>query len=200
MNLTKSVGGHVCAAQKCKNKSYNCKKHFFRFPSDPIRAEKWARLSNREDILENIDSLHKSYKLCGDHFDKKMFTNKFCNRLNYNALPTMFASQEGSLRGVPADHSYVSPCLSTVVDLEEPPLKKRRILDVVKITAGFTVIDKKENLRTESQDWGELNFPDANTDSTGNSSLSPKLSSPSSSTQTINIELQLAKEGKIPSY
>lgn len=52
----------------------------------------------------NPARLHNGYRICADHFEKKMFTNRFCNRLNFDAVPTWFPSLEGSSKN--QDHSY----------------------------------------------------------------------------------------------
>lgn len=70
----------------------------------------WAIACNREDLLQkNLEELHRSYKLCSDHFNKNMFTNKECNRLNYNTYPTLFPFLEGS--SALKDHNYSLPAL-----------------------------------------------------------------------------------------
>lgn len=67
--------------------------------------------ANREDLLEKLDRLHKSYKLCEDHFEQRMFTSHLRKRLNINAIPTLFPSLEGSSGNVKNDHSYYQPPL-----------------------------------------------------------------------------------------
>lgn len=52
--------------------------------------------SNREDLLEKVTgTTYRSYRLCSDHFEDKMFTNQLRNKLNSNAVPTIFPSLEG---------------------------------------------------------------------------------------------------------
>ncbi|KAJ8974567.1 hypothetical protein NQ317_018080 [Molorchus minor] len=52
-----------------------------------------------------------------------MFTNKFRNRLNYNAIPTIFPSLEGCSKDLPLDHTYCRPKLVNLEDEEVPPKK-----------------------------------------------------------------------------
>ncbi|KAG5867358.1 hypothetical protein JTB14_008410 [Gonioctena quinquepunctata] len=108
--------GVTCAARLCKNISYNCKKSFFRFLTDVAKARTWVVSCGREDLLEKLDELHVSHRLCQDHFEDKMFTNPHHDRLNFNAVPTLFPALEGSSRGPHLlDHSYTPlyelPCL-----------------------------------------------------------------------------------------
>ncbi|VEN62175.1 unnamed protein product, partial [Callosobruchus maculatus] len=111
--------GNVCAAKHCRNKYYNCDKRFFRFPNDPARARIWAISSCREDLLPNVDRLNKSHRMCSEHFDPTMFTNKFCDRLKHYAVPTIFPSPEGNS----TDHNYSRPSRVNVVVEEIPPKK-----------------------------------------------------------------------------
>lgn len=64
---------------------------------------------NREDLFEKLNNIHKSHRLCEDHFEAKMFTNHLHNRLNLNAVPTIFPMLEGSCKA--EDHSYARPPL-----------------------------------------------------------------------------------------
>lgn len=70
------------------------------------RARLWAMQCNREDFLENLQNLHKSYRLCADHFEQKMFTNHLCERLCANAFPTLFPPLERRATDIAGDHSY----------------------------------------------------------------------------------------------
>jgi len=64
--------------------------------------------ANREDLYEKLIDLHKSYTICENHFEEKMFTSQFHTRLVVTAIPTLFPSLEGSSR---AEHSYSAPPL-----------------------------------------------------------------------------------------
>ncbi|XP_050305939.1 uncharacterized protein LOC126743057 isoform X2 [Anthonomus grandis grandis] len=61
-----------------------------------FRARIWAIASGREDLItkENLHTL--SYKICGRHFENKMFLNDLHNRLQKNAVPTLFAEGTSS--------------------------------------------------------------------------------------------------------
>ncbi|CAG9761210.1 unnamed protein product [Ceutorhynchus assimilis] len=77
---------------------------------EEIRAKRWLIACNREDLLEKLNNIHKSHRLCGDHFEAKMFTNHLRNRLNFNAVPTLFSILvENSSKA--EDHSYARPPL-----------------------------------------------------------------------------------------
>lgn len=64
---------------------------------------------NREDLMEKLGDLNKGYRLCSDHFEARMFTNQLRERLNFNAIPTLFPSLEGGSRD--EDHTYSRPLL-----------------------------------------------------------------------------------------
>lgn len=50
----------------------------------------------RTDLLSDLEELHALYRLCGEHFESRMFLNNYGNRLQPNAVPTKFSAQEGS--------------------------------------------------------------------------------------------------------
>lgn len=62
--------------------------------------------ANREDLLEKLTDLYKSYRICENHFEEKMFTSHLHTRLVAIALPTLFPSLAGSSRTAEVDHSY----------------------------------------------------------------------------------------------
>ncbi|CAH1104210.1 unnamed protein product, partial [Psylliodes chrysocephalus] len=100
-------GRSICAAKNCKNAYSNCSYGFFCFPSDESRAERWAIAAGREDLISSRATLHISHRLCGAHFEKKMFTfNETRNRLLAQAVPTLFPCLEGSSSSVVQEHSY----------------------------------------------------------------------------------------------
>lgn len=68
--------------------------------------------SNREDLLNKLESLNQSHRLCSMHFEEKMYMNKECKRLLHNAIPTLFACLEGGSKS--ADHTYSRCPLITV--------------------------------------------------------------------------------------
>ncbi|XP_060517583.1 52 kDa repressor of the inhibitor of the protein kinase-like [Cylas formicarius] len=115
--MTGRKSGHVCAVRSCRNKRYNSKKRFFCFPKRIERARMWARKASRKDLLDSID-LHKSHRLCEDHFETTMFTNHLCERLSANAFPTLFPPLEEGAKGIPPDHTYSRPGLVLPVKME----------------------------------------------------------------------------------
>lgn len=53
------------------------------------------RKSNREDLMDKLDSLYRSYRVCSDNFEAKMSHNKSRNRLILDASPALFPTLEG---------------------------------------------------------------------------------------------------------
>ncbi|CAG9826859.1 unnamed protein product [Diabrotica balteata] len=94
---------HTCAATKCCNNSRKSSVSFFSFPKDVNRAKIWLMACGREDLLDKAERLHTSHRLCGTHFDNKMFLNDMRNRLQPSAVPTNFPLVEGSST---FDHTY----------------------------------------------------------------------------------------------
>lgn len=90
------------------------------------RARIWAMKANREDLFGKLIDLHKSYSICENHFEERMFTNHFHTRLVPTAVPTLFPSLEGSSR---TDHSYSAPPLKL-------PVKIRILEDRVLVPGG----------------------------------------------------------------
>uniref|UniRef100_A0A6P7H840 52 kDa repressor of the inhibitor of the protein kinase-like n=1 Tax=Diabrotica virgifera virgifera TaxID=50390 RepID=A0A6P7H840_DIAVI len=109
MDKKKGSSNSTCAAINCKNRVSNCSYSFFRFPKDESRAERWALAAGREDLLQSRGRLHITHRLCGAHFEKKMFiVNETRKTLLFQAVPTLFPCLEGSTSGVLAEHSYCS--------------------------------------------------------------------------------------------
>lgn len=80
-----------CAVLRCTNTSQNCLYSFFALPHDTKRAQEWVMAIHREDLLDKLEHLNKgSYKICGMHFENKMFLNDLRNRLHKDAIPTNF--------------------------------------------------------------------------------------------------------------
>lgn len=46
-------------------------------------------------MMNRVGELHKSKRLCEDHFEPEMFMNSLRNRLKNDAVPTIFPSLEG---------------------------------------------------------------------------------------------------------
>ncbi|XP_076125776.1 uncharacterized protein LOC143105625 [Alosa pseudoharengus] len=81
-----------CSAINCKNDQCD-RKHvaFYRFPKDPDRCARWVR-HLRNASLKKINSqlLHKSYRVCSDHFQPSQFKkpSDVHAGLKRNAVPT----------------------------------------------------------------------------------------------------------------
>ncbi|KAI4463516.1 riddle [Holotrichia oblita] len=61
------------------------------------RARKWVEACGRNDLLtKSTADLQKNYRVCGIHFEKKMFLNDLQNRLQPHAIPTIFPTLEDS--------------------------------------------------------------------------------------------------------
>lgn len=123
---TRGKGGHSCAAIYCRNNRMQCKTSYFSFPKDAeryftlnifmnnnllfnyhtiYRARKWVMQCKRNDLLQKTpEELHRGYRVCGVHFQDKMFLNDLKNRLQPHAVPTMFPNQP------------CSPCLTNTVN------------------------------------------------------------------------------------
>jgi hypothetical protein len=56
-----------------------------------FRCRKWVINCCRADLDgKSAEELNKLYYLCADHFEDTQFTNISHNRLNWNAVPTLF--------------------------------------------------------------------------------------------------------------
>ena len=56
------------------------------------RCQIWVQNSRRQDLLNRSPSyLTTNCKLCAEHFEDSQFTNPSKNRLNWNAVPTLFS-------------------------------------------------------------------------------------------------------------
>ncbi|KAL1500801.1 hypothetical protein ABEB36_006243 [Hypothenemus hampei] len=86
MNAKRKVGGFTCAANKCKNNTaINRNISFFRFPSNPQRANQWAEVCGINNVTP--EKLYKNYRVCAKHFAPDMFLNDLQNRLQPHAKP-----------------------------------------------------------------------------------------------------------------
>ena len=99
----KMAPGHFCGAIKCTNSSKkHPEKHFFRVPKDPERCRKWVQNSRRHDLLnKSPEYCYNNIRFCSDHFEKVMFQNDRCERLNWNAFPTLFDVPNPPLTATP---------------------------------------------------------------------------------------------------
>ena len=85
-------GGKCCGAIGCTNSSMKRpNKHYFRVPKDTERRRKWLQNIRREDLLKKSpEYCYNNIVVCSDHFERVMFQNDLCQRLNWNAYPTLF--------------------------------------------------------------------------------------------------------------
>lgn len=70
-----------------------------------FRARIWSLASAREDLIDILALRYRSFLLCGAHFENHMLLNDFKNRLQPNAVPTIFPSLEGPSSHL-RDHTY----------------------------------------------------------------------------------------------
>ncbi|XP_071504974.1 uncharacterized protein [Diadema antillarum] len=96
-----------CSAIHCRNRQNKRPDlSFFRFPRDPERSRKWIQNTGRKDLLIKFDDtplyLSNNCRLCSEHFETSQFSNKKTkNRLNWNAVPTIFKTTNPPKRGNP---------------------------------------------------------------------------------------------------
>ncbi|CAI6350137.1 unnamed protein product [Macrosiphum euphorbiae] len=86
----------TCAVKFFDNKMSLTKNiSYFRFPSDPLRCKQWMEKCQTEHLLKkDATILYKNYRVCGVHFEDKMFLNPNSrNRLTMNAVPTIFSGK-----------------------------------------------------------------------------------------------------------
>ena len=56
-----------------------------------FRCKKWVVNTRRAGLeKKTAGDLYKNYFLCAEHFEVNQFTNDPRNRLNWNAVPTVF--------------------------------------------------------------------------------------------------------------
>lgn len=71
------------------------------------RAEIWLEKCKRTDLMSELQNLWKNRNVCAAHFESRMFTNRFQNRLKYDAIPTIFSYPKSPLLPAAlADHTY----------------------------------------------------------------------------------------------
>ncbi|XP_077272910.1 uncharacterized protein LOC143903292 isoform X2 [Temnothorax americanus] len=80
-------GGYSCAMSKCPNISGRVPGlSFFRFPKDTERCKLWLKNCGRTFKVP-MEKLHTSYRVCGNHFESRIFLNHLKNRLQPHAVP-----------------------------------------------------------------------------------------------------------------
>ena len=110
------------ATRKCKacEKKRTPGERFHRFPvSSPERCRKWIINAKLPDFLPTENDI-----LCADHFDAKAYKYPGAERLNENAVPTIFVHTRNIGRKLPMKRS-----LPVVVnnDDDEKPAKLIRV-------------------------------------------------------------------------
>lgn len=83
--------GKKCSVRYCQNYQYcTSKLSFFSYPKDAERRKLWMINCKTEYLADKL-TRQNSYRVCGTHFENSMFSNiNTRNRLNYNAVPTIF--------------------------------------------------------------------------------------------------------------
>ncbi|XP_048513025.1 52 kDa repressor of the inhibitor of the protein kinase-like [Athalia rosae] len=129
-------GSTWCSATGCKNDFKTTRKSFFRFPKDPARWLIWVHDIGRLDLLKKgPEYANRNCKLCGDHFEERMYLNDLKTRLMPAAIPTLrvqgvltelvqFRHNENAM---PMDPTLESELLDADPDL---PDHKPNILDI----------------------------------------------------------------------
>lgn len=79
-----------CSAKYCQNKYPTKNLSFFGYPSDLSLRKIWRENCGSENIVSSNSAVKSTLKVCGNHFEPEMFHNKRKNRLNANAVPTIF--------------------------------------------------------------------------------------------------------------
>jgi len=83
--------GIKCANPICGSKmAHDRSVSYFSFPKDPARCAVWIKHCGLTVPLAIV--IQKQFKLCGKHFETKMFLNDLRNRLQPNAIPTLLAN------------------------------------------------------------------------------------------------------------
>ncbi|XP_050426085.1 THAP domain-containing protein 11-like [Adelges cooleyi] len=95
-SLTKKTGVR-CSVKQCKNKQASTLNlSYFTFPKDPERCAVWIKNCNHTHLSDVKDprTIPRSYRVCGEHFENKMFlNNNVRNKLTHFAVPTLFKQQ-----------------------------------------------------------------------------------------------------------
>ncbi|KAE9522271.1 hypothetical protein AGLY_017314, partial [Aphis glycines] len=97
-----------CSYSGCQNKmAQNPNVCYFSLPRDPTNCAKWIKNCG---ITIPVESIKKSLKVCGEHFEQKMFLNDLQNRLHSHAIPRHY------INDTPSSSSSISPeCETTFV-------------------------------------------------------------------------------------
>ncbi|CAI6365163.1 unnamed protein product [Macrosiphum euphorbiae] len=83
-----------CSYSGCQNKmAQNPNVRYFSLPRDPTNRAKWIENCG---IIIPVDSIKKSLKVCGEHFEQKMFLNDLQNRLHSHSIPRHFINDTPS--------------------------------------------------------------------------------------------------------
>ncbi|KAL4104181.1 hypothetical protein QTP88_019490 [Uroleucon formosanum] len=77
-----------CILESCgKKKTSNETISFFPFPEDPARCAIWLKNCKLSADILSI----KNIKICGKHFESKMFLNNLKNKLQPHAIPKLLS-------------------------------------------------------------------------------------------------------------
>ncbi|KAE9523725.1 hypothetical protein AGLY_015866 [Aphis glycines] len=83
-----------CSYSGCQNKmAQNPNVSYFSLPRDPTNRVKWIENCG---ITILVESIKKSLKVWGEHFEQKMFLNDLQNRLHSHAIPRHFINDTPS--------------------------------------------------------------------------------------------------------
>ena len=115
------MGVRYCSAINCSNNSNMTPKlHFFRFPKDSERCQKWIQNCRREDLKGKSSTYcYGNLLLCEKHFENMMFNNPQLKiTLIRNAIPTLFdvpnpPKKETLTRSVPTRNTIQSQKVSS---------------------------------------------------------------------------------------
>lgn len=81
----------VCGRSRMNPNNREEEYMFFGFPvNDEARCGKWLEFCCREDLYKLTKKQLLQRMVCSKHFDKKDFLNDYYDRLNCNAVPTVY--------------------------------------------------------------------------------------------------------------
>uniref|UniRef100_A0A8D8RBL0 THAP-type domain-containing protein n=1 Tax=Cacopsylla melanoneura TaxID=428564 RepID=A0A8D8RBL0_9HEMI len=99
ISVSKKNAKQYCCARYCQNT--NLDEKLFCLPKNSIeRAKQWLINADRTELLEGVDFnvdfiKRKTYTICRQHFESKMFFNDLRETLVATAVPTLFKTDLG---------------------------------------------------------------------------------------------------------
>lgn len=84
--------GIKCSVPFCNNRrqSHEQSLSFFSYPNDDDRRAVWMANCGTQHLADKL-SIVRSYRVCGSHFEDRMFLNTSTKcKLTQNAVPTIF--------------------------------------------------------------------------------------------------------------